>query len=145
MGPYRHILIPIDFSEPSKRALERGIELARALDAKLTIAHVLEIPSAAYGGMAFANVDLVTPIQDAARSLLDRTLADVQAKAPGAAAVLRTGVAWQEILAAASEAGADLVVMGTHGRTGISHALIGSVAERVVRHAPIPVLTIPSR
>jgi len=139
---FKHILVPIDFGEPSQRALEAGIELARLFGAQLTLVHVYEIPAYVYGGMTYATADLFGPIEQAARESLDKTLREVQAKFPGAKAVLRRGPAAMEILAVIDELHPDLVVIGTQGRTGVKHALLGSVAERVVRTSPAPVLTM---
>ena len=87
-------------------------------------------------------VDLFTPIMDAARAQFDAKLKEVGRRVPGTTGVLRMGAPWQELLGVLSETGADLVVMGTHGRKGVAHALIGSVAEKVVRMAKVPVLTV---
>jgi nucleotide-binding universal stress UspA family protein len=140
--PYKHVVVPVDFSDPSKRALDEAIGLVGAFGAKLTLVHVYEPPGYAYAGMTYAAVDLLTPIRDAAKQLLDETLAEARKRVPAADAVLRCGTPWYEIVAVAKEVGADLVVMGTHGRTGLSHALLGSVAEKVLRHAEAPVLAV---
>ena len=129
---YRHLLVPIDFGEPSQRALD-------------TLVHVYEIPAYVYGGMTYATADLFGPIEAAAREQLDGTLGKVQERIPDAKAVLRRGPAAQEILAVVDEVHPDLVVMGTHGRKGVSHLLLGSVAERVVRLSPAPVLTMRAK
>lgn len=142
MGPYRHLLAPTDFSEPSRHALDVAADLAVVFGAKLTLVHAFEVPGYAYAGINYAPVDLVTPLQDAAKDLLARALEATRQKVPAAEAVLRLGAPWDEVLAVAKETGADLIVMGTHGRSGIKHVLLGSVAEKVVRHSPIPVLTI---
>jgi nucleotide-binding universal stress UspA family protein len=142
MMPFRHILAPTDFGESSLRAMRVAVDLANRLGAHLTVVHVYEIPSYSYAGSGFTAVDLLTPIEDAARKELERTLAEVRAKVPTATAVLRRGVAWVEVLNAVEEANADLVVMGTHGRRGLSRALLGSVAEKLVRSSPVPVLTV---
>jgi nucleotide-binding universal stress UspA family protein len=143
MEPFRHVLVATDFSECSSAATDAAVELARRYEAALTLVHVVEIPLAAYVGMVPAPIDLVTPIHEAAREQLQKALASVQKRFPAACARLEpTGSAWEHIVAAAREVKADLVVVGTHGRTGLSHALIGSVAERVVRYCRVPVLTI---
>jgi nucleotide-binding universal stress UspA family protein len=139
---FKHILAPVDFGESSQQALDTAIELATRLGAKLTIVHCYEIPAYAYGGMTFVAADLLGPVQDAAREQLEKTLAEVKKRFPGATGLLRRGVPWSEILAAADETKADLVVMGTHGRRGVAHALLGSVAEKVVRTSPVAVLTV---
>jgi nucleotide-binding universal stress UspA family protein len=137
----RRVLVPVDFAESSARALEVSIDLATRFGSELTLVHVCEIPGYVYGGMTFATADLMGPIEDTAREHLESTLREVQKKQPGAKAILRRGVPAQEILAAIDEQRPDLVVMGTHGRKGVSHALLGSVAEKVVRLSPVPVLT----
>ena len=145
MGPYRHILVPIDFSEPSKRALDAAVDLAVAFGAKLSITHTLEIPGYAYAGMGYPTVDFITPLQETAKELLSTTLEAVRKRLPDATSELRTGGAWEQTLAVAKDVGADLIVIGTHGRSGIAHAFLGSVAEKVVQHAHCPVLTVPQR
>jgi nucleotide-binding universal stress UspA family protein len=76
---------------------------------------------------------------------LESALRDLKAKWPGSTALFKRGVAWRQILLAIEETAADLVVMGTHGRQGLSRALIGSIAEKVVRLSPVPVLTVRER
>jgi len=140
---FKNLLVPIDFGEPSQRALEAAIELARRFDAKITLVHVYEIPAYVYGGMSsYATTDLFGPIEEAARASLDKALREVKGKLPATKAVLRRGPPAMEILAAIDELHPDLVVIGTRGRTGVKHALLGSVAERVVRMSPVPVLTM---
>ena len=142
MKPFRHVVVATDFSECSNAAVDAAIELAQRYEAALTIVHVVEIPTYAYAGSEWVPFD-PTPIHEAAREAMQKVLADVQKRLPSATAKLESkGMAWERIIAVAHDAGADLIVLGTHGRTGLKHALIGSVAERVVRHSPIPVLTI---
>ena len=141
MATFQRILVPIDFGEASDRALQLAVELAGDSEAELTVLHVCEIPIYAYGDMPVAPVDLLSPLADLARKRLDSLLASLRDQVPNVRGMLKLGAPWQEILAAASELGADLVVMGTHGRRGLAHALLGSVAEKVVRLSPVPVLT----
>jgi nucleotide-binding universal stress UspA family protein len=138
----KHLLVPVDFGAPSEHALGAAVDLARRFGSRITLVHVYEIPSYAYGGMTFATADLLGPIEAAAREHLDRTLRQVQTQVPGANAILRQGNPALEILAVVDEQHPDLVVIGTHGRTGVSRALLGSVAEKVVRLSPAPVLTM---
>ncbi|UQA58965.1 universal stress protein [Polyangium aurulentum] len=142
MGPYHHILAPTDFSEPSRHALDVAADLALVFGAKLTLMHAFEVPGYGYAGINYGPIDLVTPMQDAAKELLSKELEATRKKVPGAEAVLRLGLPWDKVIAVATEISADLIVMGTHGRSGIKRALLGSVAEKVVRHSPLPVLTI---
>jgi nucleotide-binding universal stress UspA family protein len=142
MGLYQHILVPTDFSASSQRALATAVSLALAFGAKLTITHSCEIPGYAYVGMMAPPIDYLTPLREAGDALLLKAVASIRDKIPDATAVLRNGAPWQETLEVAREVGADLIVMGTHGRSGLAHALLGSVAEKVVRMSPIPVLTL---
>lgn len=142
MVVFHHILVPVDFGESSERALATAVELAKRFDSRLTLLHICEIPPYAYSGMAMAPVDLLTPIEEAAAEQMSTTLAEVRKSYPGSDSLVRTGVAWQEILNAVDDVGADLLVLGTHGRSGVGHLLLGSVAEKVVRLSSIPVLTV---
>jgi len=139
---FKHVLVPTDFGEPSARALKLAVDLARSFSAMLTLLHAYEVPLYTYPQVDSIVVDLFTPIEQAAREQLDRELATVQQELPSAKSILRSGVPWREILNVLDEIKADLVVMGTHGRRGVSHALLGSVAEKVVRLSPVPVLTV---
>jgi nucleotide-binding universal stress UspA family protein len=141
MSLFRRILVPTDFSEPSQRALQVAIEMARGSGAELVVLHTCEIPTYAFVDMA-SPVDLLSPLSELAGQKLDELLKSLRAEFPGARGVLKVGVPWEQILAAISEVGADLVVMGTHGRRGAAHALLGSVAEKIVRLSPVPVLTV---
>ncbi|HEY3820113.1 MAG TPA: universal stress protein [Polyangiaceae bacterium] len=139
---FKQLLVPIDFGEPSQCALEAAIELARRFDGQLTLVHVYEIPSYVYGGMTYSTADLLGPIREAASESLDKALREVQQKLPTARAILRQGSPAVEVLGVIDEARPDLVVIGTHGRKGVRHALLGSVAEKVVRLSAVPVLTM---
>ncbi len=143
MTPFRHVLVATDFSDCSAAAVDTAIELARRYEATLTLVHVFVIPVYPYMDIIPMAIDIVTPAREAATQALQNTLAAIATRYPGAKSVLKQGGAvWEEILATAREVGADVIVLGTHGRTGVSHALIGSVAERVVRHSSVPVLTV---
>jgi nucleotide-binding universal stress UspA family protein len=142
MATFKHILAATDFSDASRRALEVARSLARETGAELTVVNTCEMPAFIDFGV---TADVVTPLADAAEAKLDELLRAVRADCPGAKGVVRVGVAWEQILVVAAEVGADVVVMGTHGRRGIAHAILGSVAERVVRLSDVPVLTVRSR
>lgn len=141
-GPIERILVPHDFSETADVALAMALDLAEKMRARVTILHAYEVPTYVFPESVVATADLIGQIRGAA----DEALASLveRSRRPGVQVdtALRQGVAWSEIDRAAQELGADLVVMGTHGRRGLSRALIGSVAERVVRTAPCPVLTV---
>lgn len=144
--PIRRILVPIDFSEGSQQALDYAIEFAKPHRAKLTILFVLEPIHFANPGDLYApsaNLGmLITEQRHAARDSLSRLQRDLRKRHVDAATVLKEGLAYDEIVAAAAETRADMIVMATHGRTGVSHLFLGSVAEKVLRHATCPVLTV---
>jgi nucleotide-binding universal stress UspA family protein len=142
MAIFKHVLLATDFSEASSAAVDLAVAIARQEGAILTVVHVCELPVLPEG---VPPVDLVRAITAEADARLDRFMASLKARFPDPRPVMRIGSAWEEVLAASAEAGADLVVMGTHGRRGLVHAMLGSVAERVVRLSPVPVLTVRSR
>ncbi|MET0790142.1 MAG: universal stress protein [Polyangiaceae bacterium] len=110
-------------------------------DAQLTLTHAWELPNLGYGSELYLPSDLLSPFEQAAQVRLEDALLAVKSRWARATSVLRTGAPWQQFLKAAELVGADLIVVGTHGRRGLQHALLGTVAERVVRMAEIPVLT----
>jgi nucleotide-binding universal stress UspA family protein len=139
----RTILVPVDFEEASEKALAAAAELAKTFGAKLVIVHAYELPFYPYPGIAAPTAanDLPRTIRDAATAGLEGLVARVKEQAPTVEALLRMGPAADEILAAAHEKKADLIVMGTHGRKGVAHALLGSIAEKIVRRSDVPVWT----
>lgn len=138
-----HILCPTDFSDGSEAAFKTAVELARDSGARLTLLYVHHVPATALPDMFFAMSPEL--LQDSERTV-DGYLGQLvdRARAAGVAASPRSrfGSTHREICGAASELGVDLIVIGTHGRSGLTHAILGSVAERVVRHARCPVLTV---
>ena len=139
----RHILVPTDFSDGSMRAFSTALAMARDSGARLTLLHVEHVPTNVFPDTIVPVLpDLMRELDRSVEEVLDRWRA--QAAAAGVDADTRTalGGTADEICAAADEIGADLIVIGTHGRGGLSHALLGSVAEKVVRKAPCPVLTV---
>ncbi len=142
MVDIKRILVPTDFSDSSEQALEVAIDLATRYQASLTLFHAVELPLYGYPGMTVGPIDVLTPVQEAAQRQLDATLAALRKRLPSVQAVLRIGVPWSETLDCAREVRADLIVMGTHGRRGFERALLGSVAEKIVRTSPVPVLTV---
>jgi universal stress protein A len=144
----RRILCPIDFSDFSRRALDHAIAIARWYESTVTALHVFSpAPVAAFGPGPVTFEPIVLTAADRDQLLAD-TKAFIEAEAaPGVAigAVVREGNTTAEILDQASSMNADLIVMGTHGRSGFERLLLGSVAERVLRKARCPVLTVPRR
>lgn len=143
-----HILVPTDFSAASRLAVDAAALLARDLGAKITLVHVHD-PGAVRAPAAFhartQDQDLDAELEDAAAAELETLRASALADVADLdTVVLRDESAPHAITTYASKIGADLIVIATHGRTGLKHLLIGSVAERVVRHATMPVLTLRS-
>jgi nucleotide-binding universal stress UspA family protein len=135
------ILVAIDFETASMHALELAREMAPRLDAEVVLLHVCPLPIVTYPGLEpTAMPTLHTEVAMAARRALQQT-ADDQG---GLRAVLRQGDPAQEIVAEAEAMRPALLVLGTHGRKGLGHLLLGSVAEKVVRQSPVPVLTVRS-
>jgi len=137
------ILVPSDFSECSDEALRYGLELARRFDASLHLLHVVQDPVTqpwAAEGFSAPLFEVVEQWQRQAEARLRASVPDADRHRVTVASVVATPYA--EILAYAAANDVDLIVMGTHGRSGVSHMLLGSIAERVVRRAPCPVLTV---
>ncbi|HEX7672030.1 MAG TPA: universal stress protein [Polyangiaceae bacterium] len=142
MTEFKHILVPTDFGESSNAALELAIDLSKKYGSDLTLLHTYELPFYAYPGMVYTPADLLTPIQESAQAQCDAAIKALRERVPKAKVSLTFGVPGPEIQKAIEELHADLVVMGTHGRSGVSHALLGSVAEKTVRLSKVPVLTV---
>jgi universal stress protein A len=135
------ILCPVDFSDCSEHALQYAVAFAQAHQAELHVLHVME--PAAYGAeMEGLSAGVLKEITESAAARLNELTERVRKQCPTVAQHSATGAAFVEIIKQAREQDVDLIVMGTHGRTGLAHVLIGSCAERVVRKAPCPVLTV---
>jgi nucleotide-binding universal stress UspA family protein len=141
----KQILCPVDFSDCSDYAMRYAALLAQKFEAHLTLLHVVAPILVPLPGDALAppmrQADLAD-IADACRERLTRTAGDLAEKGIAVACQVTSGVPYLEIIRVAEELHADMIVMGTHGRSGLVHLMIGSVAERVVRKAPCAVLTV---
>jgi nucleotide-binding universal stress UspA family protein len=137
----KHILVPIDFSPDADQALEYAIELGQKLQARLTLLHVIHLTPLTMGDSVTAFPgNFLEAIETDAEQLINASLGRLHHAGLAGETVIVHGVPFQSIIDTAKDKGADLIVMGTHGRTGLTHVLMGSVAERVVRLAPCPVL-----
>jgi len=138
---FRTFLVPTDFSEGALAAVEYAIALAAKSGAEIILLHVME-PTVYSLDFALTRPDITAEVRQAAVASLGQLIEDAGARGVRAEQALVTGTPFVEIGKAAAERKANLIVMGTHGRTGLAHAVLGSTAERVVRTAPCPVLTV---
>ena len=142
----KKILCPTDFSENSEYALKYALALATLTQADLQLFHVVEPitypQSTEFFEPVLDEVELMMKMETAFQQQLEDQVTTLKAKYPKIKGKLVTGNTFLEIIQAARDDDLDMIVMGTHGRTGLAHVLIGSVAERVVREAPCPVLTV---
>ena len=136
------ILVPLDFSACSLKALQYAVPFARQFHASLTLLNVVQV---AYPTGEFGVIEPVMPqgeLEEASRQQLAAlALAHVGAQVP-VAVLVRVGQPAEETVQAARDMAANLIIISTHGHTGLKHVLLGSVAEHVVRRAPCPVLTV---
>jgi universal stress protein A len=132
----KKILVPLDFSDCSKKALEYAIPYARQFDAELVLLNVIE-PYPPVPQMELVDVE---KIQDRLRDL--ETLRETVGDDILCRSEVRTGVPHVEIVQEAKQDDIDLIILSTHGHKGLSHVFLGSTAEKVVRNAPCPVLTV---
>lgn len=146
---YQRIVVPVDTSATSRAALEEVKRFANEQHAKVRIVHVIDLAQFAWSANEFLDVpQLQETLRDSARRVLtDGTEALRQVGIEPEAVLLETwgGLLAKAIVEDAAKWGADLVVMGTHGYGGLTHMLLGSVAEGVVRHAHIPVLLVHAK
>jgi nucleotide-binding universal stress UspA family protein len=139
----KNILVPTDLSEGAEEALDYACELARKLDATVHLLNVIGIPALGVPelGVALTSTVIDSIVRDN-QAALEQLVETKRSSARFGDIMLRTGDARDVINHTAKEIVADLIVMGTHGRRGVSRALLGSVTETVVRTAPCPVLTV---
>jgi universal stress protein A len=136
----QHFLVPLDFSACADCALVHAIGLATMLHARLTLLHVTSLPLVSEVHIA----PYQAAIEADARRALEACLQRVHNAGVEGSSAFVFGVPWQEIIAMANIAGALLIILGTLGRAGLEHLVLGTVAERVVRLAPCPVLVTPA-
>ena len=140
--PIKHILVPMDFSEFSSHALDYAITFASKLQARLTVLHVVELlPLGSMDVTTFPEA-YISDLKMAAHRTMQSYLARITAAGLTGDAVVGHGIPFEEIVATAKAHHVELIIIGTYGRTGLAHLLLGSVAERVVRCAPCPILVV---
>ena len=137
----RKILVPVDFSEHSQKALRYALAFAAQFGAAVTLVHIVE-------QMVYPGDWMYPPLAapdfsaDKHAEMIKRLRALDAKSGVKTQHVVRMGRAWQEVIEIAREQKADMIILATHGYTGLKHALLGSVAEKIVRHAPCPVLSV---
>lgn len=142
----RSILLPTDFSDCGNYALRYATSLARTFDATIICIHVIEpmVPTVGYSGMTepLPIADITDQLEDSAERELPKLAAYKECEGLQVEEVIAHGEAASEIVRAAKDRNVDLIVVSSHGRTGLGRILFGSTAEAVVRHASCPVLVV---
>ncbi|HEX6243707.1 MAG TPA: universal stress protein [Polyangiales bacterium] len=143
MESAKKILVPVDFSFGSERAVEKAAELARVMDASVELMHVYQLPVFALPDSSITvSPTYIADLTDRAQRALEKHRAQLQADGIEASTTLIEGMPAQAIVDHANEIAAEMIVMGTHGHSGFKRFLLGSTAERVVRMANVPVLSV---
>jgi nucleotide-binding universal stress UspA family protein len=141
----RRVLVPTDFGKSSENALTYGLAFAQKFGAEVWLLHVVQDLSLFIPEAVFVTPPAAPPVEQfiaAARTALERVVKGLNVDGVSIHPEVGVGPPYDEIVRFAKEKDVDLIVMGTHGHTGLARVLLGSVAERVVRHAPCPVLTV---
>ena len=145
---YRKILVPVDGSETSKRGFTEACRLAKEQDARLRCLYVIDEHYLTANYMGFMYMpDLIDKLRDSGKEILEEASEQARKGGVQVESVMRESTEHRvsyKILDEAKTWGADLIVMGTHGRRGLSHLALGSDAESVVRNSPVPVLLVRS-
>lgn len=145
MPEFRRILCPVDFSECSQRAFEYALALASRLGAEVEVVHVYHLSAEAMPqGVWEIPSELRADFTARLQQQLDEFVKRQAVSGVKVTTSLYEGIPYVEIVRLAQEQGADLIVIGTHGRAGLARFLLGSVAERVVRTATVPVVSVRS-
>ncbi|MDU0460223.1 MAG: universal stress protein [Geobacteraceae bacterium] len=144
MKPFEKILTAIDFSENSELAFEYAVTMAKQFDAELIVMHVINEPVDLRGFYVphISFEQLEKEIEEGAAKMMENFCSSRLESFRNYTTAIVSGIPYDEIIRKADEVGASLIVLGTHGRTGLDHILFGSTAERVVRSANCPVMTI---
>jgi nucleotide-binding universal stress UspA family protein len=139
------ILVPTDFGKSSENALTYAVAFAQKFGAEICLLHVVQDLAVFFPEAVFTMPPPAPPLEQfiaAARTALERVVSGLNVDGVIVHSEIGVGPPFDEIVRVAREKNVDLIVMGTHGHTGLAHILLGSVAEKVVRRAPCPVLTV---
>jgi nucleotide-binding universal stress UspA family protein len=143
MGIAKKILVPVDFSSGSERAVEKAAELATLLDASIELMHVYQLPVFALPDSSITvSPTYIADLTDRAQQALNKYRDELSSRGLPAGTKLVEGMPAQAIVDHANDISAEMIVMGTHGHGGFKRFLLGSTAERVVRMATVPVLSV---
>jgi len=144
MKTFSTVLVAVDFSDSSDNAFQMALTMAKSFSAKLLVLHVINEPVDMRGfyvpHISFERLE--NEIKEGAEKLMESFCRSNLADFENYETVIVSGLPYEEIIGQADEKGADLIVIGTHGRSGLDHVLFGSTAEKVVRKSRIPVLTV---
>jgi nucleotide-binding universal stress UspA family protein len=139
----KRIVVATDFTEASDGAIDYALELAQTFDASVILVHAYDVPIVGFpDGVLIASPNVATQVETAAEEGLRAAVERRSASGVRIDPMLRQGDIADEVNRAAEETQADMIVVGTHGRRGIAHAILGSVAEKIIRTAKRPVLTL---
>ncbi len=136
-----HVLVPVDFSDTTRLALDYALEVCARFSSKLTLLHVQKPPIVPGTELGFNYAEYLAHLSNTAADRL-KELASSLPESCAAQSRVVEGIPWDCIVQYAAEHSVDLIVMPTHGHSGLKHLLLGSVTERVVRHAHCPVLVV---
>jgi len=139
----RRILVPLDFSGASRRALDYAVPLAEKFNAKIILVHV--VPPQVYASEVGVEVYTQAELHAAAMKTMEKRAVELVPPALLQETQVRNGQPYEEIVRLAQELDVDLIVMTTHGYTGVARIFLGSTAEQVIRHAPCPVFAVRRR
>jgi universal stress protein A len=143
MGSIKKVVVAVDFSEHSRKAVDMAVEVASSFGASIDLIHVFEMPIPPVTPYELVLPDnFITEARESVLRELETVKADIQGRGVSVESHLGDAPAYVAINELAEQVGADLIVMGTRGNTGIKHVVLGSVAERTLRHAECPVLTV---
>jgi len=140
----KKILVPTDFSEYAQLALQYGISLCREFEAKLILLHVIEDPFYPSTGanFGFDMADFFDRLEKESEQRMVEMTAEIEAQQFSVERIITRGTPFMEIIRIAREETIDMIILSTHGRTGLAHVLMGGVTDKVVRKAPCPVLVV---
>jgi nucleotide-binding universal stress UspA family protein len=142
MSNVQKILVPYDFDDISPQALDYAVDLAEKLGASITLLHVAEVHVHGPNATPYPPPDVAEQLEAASLPALKKIVDAHRDRNVAIELVVRRGTAWEQIAREASARSTDLVVMASHGRRGVAHVLLGSVAEKVLRTAQCPVLAV---